>query len=111
MSTTEETTNAVLATKLDFISRDISAIKKDVSDIKNDTITRREFEIHVRDSEEKVKSRFLLTDIQMKDVSDKTDAKIQVVIDKADFINKVLYSVVALVVTAIVLAGMKLILK
>lgn len=43
MTEQEQPNNAVLAVKLDYISKDITAIKSDIKDIKNDSISRREF--------------------------------------------------------------------
>jgi hypothetical protein len=96
----ELTTNAVLATKLDYISKDISSIKKDVADIKSDNITRREFETHVKDSEDKVRARFQLSDQKMEEVSK----------DSA-WNTKIIYGVLTLVLGSIVTAVMRLLIR
>lgn len=96
----EETTNAVLATKLDYISRDISTIKKDVADIKTDNITRREFETHVKDSEDKVRGAFALR-----------DQKIEEMNKGHEWNTKIIYGVLTLVLGTLVTAAMKMLLK
>jgi len=100
MAEDSPTTNEVLAVKLDYISKDISAIKKDVADIKSDNITRREFETHVKDSEDKIRARFLLSDQKMSEVE-----------KDSDWNTKIIYGVLTLVLGSIVTAVMKFIIK
>lgn len=100
MAEDSPTTNEVLAVKLDYISKDISAIKKDVADIKSDNITRREFETHVKDSEDKIHARFLLSDQKMSEVE-----------KDSDWNTKIIYGVLTLVLGSIVTAVMKFIIK
>lgn len=93
-------TNSVLAVKLDYISKDISAIKNDVADIKKDNITRREFETHVKDTDDKLTNKLLLV-----------DQKIAEVAKDSDWNTKILYGVLTLVIGSIITAVMKLIIK
>ncbi len=96
----ETTTNAVLATKIDYIAKDIGSIKKDISDIKTDNIGRREFETHVKDADDKMRARFQLS-----------DQKIAEVEKDASWNTKIIYGVLTLVLGGIVTALMKVVLR
>lgn len=100
MSSLETTTNEVLATKLDYIQRDISTINKNIAEIKADNISRREFETHIKDFEDKMASRFLLVDQAIKEVAKDTA-----------WSTKIIYGVLTLVLGSILTAAMKLILQ
>lgn len=93
MAAEDITTNEVLSTKLDYIQKDITTIKGDIREIKSDFITRREHETSVKDLD----SRY---QIQISDIN-----------NKVSFLNKVLYSLVGLLVTATIGAVLKLIYK
>lgn len=89
----ESPSNSILAIKLNYIQEDLRVIKSDVKEIKSDFVTRREFEQELKESEK----RSVVTYNSIN--------------EKVATLNKAINSVVALIVSGVVVGLMKLIIK
>lgn len=87
------TTNEVLAVKLDYIQKDLNAIKEDIRDIKNENITRREF------------NEALVV------IRREAETENKILKDSLALVWKVIYSLAALFLIAIAQSIIKLVIK